>query len=58
MPIGLPGACAQDTRELPYLQWVPEGSEAADGFCRATSPTTRAALVLSAVGYDWREGRL
>lgn len=58
MPAGYPEACEQETRELPYLQWVPKGSEAADGFCRASSPTTRAALVLSAVGYDWRETTL
>ena len=58
MPAGYPEACAQDTRELPHLQWVPKNSEAADAFCRASCPTTRAALVLSAVGYDWREGRL
>ncbi|BAU93376.1 hypothetical protein MPPM_4771 [Methylorubrum populi] len=55
MPAGFPEACAQDTRELPYLQWVPKGSDAVDYFCRAACPTTRAALVLSAVGYDWRQ---
>ena len=58
MPAGYPEACERDTRELPYLQWVPQGSEAADAFCRASCPTTRAALVLSAVGYDWRRGGL
>ena len=58
MPPGYPEACAQDTRELPHLQWVPKGSEAADAFCRASCPTTRAALVLSAIGYDWRRGGL
>lgn len=56
MPAGYPEACAQDTREMPHLQWVPKGSEAQDALCRASCPTTRAALVLSAVGYDWREG--
>jgi hypothetical protein len=46
--------CRQDTRELPHLQWLPKDSEALDALCRAADPTTRAALVLSAVGYDWR----
>lgn len=56
VPAGFAEACAQDTRELPHLQWVSRGSEAADAFCRASCPSKLAALVLSAVGFDWREG--
>ena len=46
----------QPIHHLAFANW-PE-IPAADALVRAAAPSTRAALVLSAVGADWREGAL